>query len=96
MSAALAGVMAASTTLPVIGVPIASGPLNGMDAALSTMQMPPGIPVACMAINGAKNAAVLAAQIVALGDPAVAANVAAFKGDQATKVQQKDAELNKA
>ncbi len=97
MSAALAGVMAASTTLPVIGVPINSGPLNGVDAALSTMQMPPGIPVACMAIGsaGATNAAIFAAEILALSDKDLAAKLVAFKQDQARKVEQKDAQLNR-
>jgi len=61
MSAALGGVLAANTTLPVVGVPMCSGPLSGMDAALSTMQMPPGVPVGAMAIGGAYNAAVYAA-----------------------------------
>jgi len=69
MSAALAGVSAAHTLLPVIGVPCASGPLSGFDAALSTMQMPPGIPVATVAVNGGRNAALLAARILALSDP---------------------------
>jgi 5-(carboxyamino)imidazole ribonucleotide mutase len=69
MSAALAGVSAAHTLLPVIGVPCASGPLSGFDAALSTMQMPPGTPVATVAVNGGRNAALLAARILALGDP---------------------------
>ena len=68
MSAALAGVSAAHTLLPVIGVPCASGPLSGFDAALSTMQMPPGIPVATVAVNGGHNAALLAARILALAD----------------------------
>lgn len=68
MSAALAGVAAAHTLLPVIGVPCASGALSGVDAALSTLQMPPGTPVAAVAVNGARNAALLAARILALGD----------------------------
>jgi 5-(carboxyamino)imidazole ribonucleotide mutase len=68
MSAALAGVSAAHTLLPVIGVPCANGPLSGFDAALSTMQMPPGIPVATVAVNGGRNAALLAARILALTD----------------------------
>lgn len=68
MSAALAGVSAAHTLLPVIGVPCASGPLQGFDAALSTLQMPPGTPVAAVAVNGARNAALLAARVLALGD----------------------------
>ncbi len=95
MSAALSGVLAANTTLPVIGVPINSGPLNGIDAALSTMQMPPGIPVACVAIGsaGATNAAILAAQILAVSDEALATKLAAFKADMARKVMEKDAAL---
>lgn len=95
MSAALSGVLASVTTLPVIGVPMASGPLAGVDAALSTMQMPPGVPVACMAINGAVNAAVFAAQILATSDPALAAKLQQFKADQAAKVLAKDAQLRK-
>ena len=95
MSAALAGVMAAGTTLPVIGVPINAGPLNGIDAALSTLQMPPGVPVACMAIGsaGATNAAILAAEILALGDAQLAGRLRQFKLDQAQKVARKDAQL---
>lgn len=93
MSAALSGVLAAGTTLPVIGVPIDSGPLNGIDAALSTMQMPPGVPVACMAIGaaGATNAAVFAAEILAGSDPAMRRKLEQFKLDQAAKVADKDA-----
>ena len=95
MSAALAGALAAGTTLPVIGVPLAAGPLAGVDAALSTMQMPPGVPVACMAIGkaGAQNAAVLAAQILALADVELAKRLRQFKKDQAEAAEQKDAEL---
>lgn len=95
MSAALAGVLAANTTLPVIGVPIESGSLKGLDALLSTSQMPPGVPVACMAIGpaGATNAGVLAAQILALGDAALACRLQQFKKDQARKVAKKDAEV---
>lgn len=97
MSAALSGVLASKTTLPVIGVPINSGPLNGIDAALSTMQMPPGIPVGCMAIGsaGATNAAIFAAQILATSDAGLAAKLARFKDDQAKKVMQKDASIQK-
>lgn len=72
MAAHLAGVAAAHTTLPVIGVPLASGPLNGQDALLSTVQMPRGIPVACVAIDGAANAAILACQILAVEDRTLA------------------------
>ncbi len=98
MSAALSGVLAASTTLPVIGVPMASGPLVGVDAALSTMQMPPGIPVACMAIGpaGATNAAIYAASILATSDKKMAARLGRFKKAQAKKVTQKDADLQKS
>ena len=90
MSAALSGVLAANTTLPVVGVPMASGPLVGFDAALSTMQMPPGVPVGCMAINGAVNAAIFAAQILATADKTLAARLDQFKKDQAAKVIEKD------
>ncbi|MBN1554385.1 MAG: 5-(carboxyamino)imidazole ribonucleotide mutase [Phycisphaerae bacterium] len=95
MSAALAGVMASKTTLPVIGVPMDGGPLNGVDAMLSTLQMPPGIPVGSMAIGkaGATNAAIFAAQILAVGDPAMAEKLAAYKADQAKKVAKKDQDL---
>ncbi|MDR1019227.1 MAG: 5-(carboxyamino)imidazole ribonucleotide mutase [Synergistaceae bacterium] len=72
LSAALPGVIASHTTLPVIGVPIASGPLSGADALLSVAQMPPGIPVASMGIDGARNAAILALRIIALSDGSLA------------------------
>ena len=68
MAAHLAGAVAARTTLPVIGIPVAAGSLNGLDSLLSTVQMPSGVPVATVAVNGAANAAVLAAQILALSD----------------------------
>lgn len=71
MSAALAGVVAAHSLLPVIAVPVASGALGGVDAALSVLQMPPGTPVAAVAIDGARNAALLAARILALGEPRI-------------------------
>lgn len=92
MSAALAGALAAATTLPVIGVPMASGPLAGVDAAVSTMQMPPGVPVGCMSIGGAgaTNAAIYAAQILAIGDQKLAAELAELKKAQAGKVARKD------
>jgi len=95
MSAALAGVLASKTTLPVIGIPVNSGPLAGIDAALSTMQMPPGIPVACMSIGaaGATNAGILAAQILAVGDATMTQRLGAYKLAQAEKVAAKDAEL---
>jgi len=92
MSAALAGMLAACTTLPVVGVPMASGPLGGIDAALSKMQMPPGIPVGCMAIGsaGATNAGIFAAQILAVSDEKLAARLRRFKKAQADKVVAKD------
>jgi len=95
MSAALAGVITAGTTLPVIGVPMNSGPLQGIDAALSTMQMPAGVPVACMAIGkaGAANAAVFAAEVLALSDDGLAGQLAQFRKDQAEAVRKADAEV---
>jgi phosphoribosylaminoimidazole carboxylase PurE protein len=95
MSAALAGVMASKTVLPVVGVPMDSGPLSGVDAALSTLQMPPGVPVGAMALGaaGAVNAAIFAAQILATADASLAAKLADFKSQQAQKVQQKDSQL---
>jgi len=88
MAAALAGAIAARTTLPVIGVPIASGPLQGVDALLSTVQMPPGVPVATVGIGaaGATNAAILAAQIIGRKDSRVAAAVSEDKAYQARNV----------
>jgi phosphoribosylamine--glycine ligase len=88
-AAHLAGVVAAHTTLPVIGVPIDSSALNGLDALLSTVQMPPGVPVATVSIGkpGATNAGVLAAQILAVGDPAVASRLDAYKKTLAEKVE---------
>jgi 5-(carboxyamino)imidazole ribonucleotide mutase len=79
MSAALPGVVAAHTTKPVIGVPIASGGLGGLDALLSIAQMPPGVPVACVAVNGARNAGFLAAQILAGADLSLADRYAEHK-----------------
>src|SRR4029077_13008488 len=89
-AALLAGVVAAHTTLPVIGVPIDSSALNGLDALLSTVQMPPGVPVATVAIGkpGATNAGVLAAQMIALGDSALAARLTAYKQKLAEKVEE--------
>jgi phosphoribosylaminoimidazole carboxylase PurE protein len=90
-AAHLAGVIAAHTVLPVIGVPIDSSPLNGMDALLSTVQMPPGIPVATVALGkgGAKNAAVLAAQILALKYPPVAERILAYRQGLTQQVLEK-------
>ena len=79
LAAALPGVLAAHTTLPVIGVPCASGALNGVDALYAIVQMPPGVPVACVGIDNARNAAVLAAQILALTDDGIKGNLEAYK-----------------
>jgi phosphoribosylaminoimidazole carboxylase PurE protein len=89
-AAHLAGVVAAHTTLPVIGVPIDSSALKGLDALLSTVQMPPGVPVATVSIGkpGATNAGVLAAQILAVGEPQLAAKLGAYKRKLAEKVEQ--------
>jgi phosphoribosylaminoimidazole carboxylase PurE protein len=94
-AAHLAGVVAAHTTRPVIGVPIDSSALKGMDALLSTVQMPPGVPVATVAIGkpGATNAGVLAAQMIALGDSAVAQRVTAYKESLEAKVEAAAARL---
>ena len=92
-AAHLAGILAAHTTLPVIGVPVKSSTLDGLDALLSTVQMPAGIPVATVAIDGADNAAILAAQIIALGDDALAEKIAKMKTDMAEQVVQKDKQL---
>ena len=96
-AAHLAGVMAANTTLPVIGVPLASSSLQGLDALLATVQMPGGIPVATMAIDkaGAVNAAIFAAEILALGDAEIARRLAAHKEDLAKAVAEKNAKLQK-
>lgn len=95
LAAHLAGAIAAYTTKPVIGVPIDSGPLNGLDALLSTVQMPSGIPVATVAIGttGAKNAAYLAAQILSLGDSELAQRVTADRAASAEEVQSQDQAL---
>ena len=79
LAAALPGVMAAHTTLPVIGVPVASGALNGIDSLYAIVQMPPGVPVACVGIDNARNAAVLAAQIIAQTDAGVKEKLEAYK-----------------
>lgn len=99
MAAHLAGAIAANTTLPVIGIPCKSTNLDGMDALLSTVQMPTGIPVATVAINGGANAALLAAQILAVEDTKLAAKLDAKRANDAKIVLEKDAavaaELNK-
>lgn len=91
MAAHLAGALAANTTLPVIGIPCKSSVLDGIDALLSTVQMPSGIPVATVAINGGANAALLAAEIIALGDEALADKLEAKRRADAEAVLQKDA-----
>ncbi len=93
MAAHLAGAIAANTTLPVIGIPMKGGAADGLDALLSTVQMPSGIPVATVAINGAKNAAVLAAQILAVSDDALAAKLDAARTQMAEQIAQKEANL---
>ena len=90
MAAHLAGAIAANTTLPVIGIPCKSSVLDGMDALLSTVQMPTGIPVATVAINGGANAALLAAQIIAVEDKELAARLDAKRASDAAAVLQKD------
>lgn len=92
-AAHLAGALAANTTLPIIGIPVKSTALEGLDALLSTVQMPPGIPVATVAIDAAENAALLAAQIIALSDDALAACLQAHRAELAQKAAQADAEL---
>ena len=92
MAAALPGVIAAATPLLVIGVPI-KGMLDGLDAMLSIIQMPPGIPVATVGVNGAQNAAILAAEIMALGDEAIAAKVDAWKAGLGAKIEKANKDL---
>ncbi len=92
-AAHLAGVLAAHTTLPVIGIPVRSTALEGMDALLATVQMPPGIPVATVAIDGAENAAILAAQMLALSDGALAEKLCTMKREMEEKVLEKDKAL---
>ena len=93
MAAHLAGAIAANTTLPVIGIPCKGGMMDGLDALLATVQMPTGIPVATVAINGAANAALLAAQIIAVEDASLAAKLDAKRAADAAKVLQKDATI---
>lgn len=92
MAAALPGVIAASTPLPVIGVPI-KGMLDGLDAMLSIIQMPPGIPVATVGVNGAQNAAILAAEMIALSDEETARKVDAWKAGLGQKIEKANKEL---
>ena len=93
MAAALPGVIAAQTTLPVIGVPI-KGMLDGLDALLSIVQMPPGIPVATTGVNGAQNAAILACEMLALGDEALAQRLADYKEGLKSKIEKANKELS--
>ena len=97
MAAHLAGTVAGLTLKPVIGVPVDTGSLHGIDALLSTVQMPGGIPVACVAIGkvGAKNAAYLAAQIMALNDPEIARRLQADRSENAREIADKDAAIQK-
>ena len=92
-AAHLAGAFAANTTLPVIGIPIKSSTLDGLDALLSTVQMPSGMPVATVAIDGAANAALLAVQMLALSDENLAAKLASYRRGLTEKVEKKDAEI---
>ena len=92
-AAHLAGAFAGNSTLPVIGIPMKGGAMDGLDALLATVQMPSGIPVATVAINGAKNAAVLAAQILAVSDDALAAKLDAAREDMAKQIAEKEAKL---
>lgn len=94
MAAHLAGAIAAKTTLPVIGIPISSGNLGGIDALLSTVQMPTGIPVATVAVNGAANAALLCIQMLAVQDEALAEKLAAKREKDSQKVLEKDAAIS--
>ena len=93
MAAHLAGVVAGETTRPVIGVPVDASPLGGRDALLATVQMPAGIPVATVGINGARNAAILASQILATADEAIAEKVVDFKKDLKEKIVKANEEL---
>lgn len=92
-AAHLPGVVASFTTLPVIGVPVNSTPLGGMDALLSIVQMPAGIPVACMAINGAKNAGLFAVQILAAASPALQRKLKSYRKTMAEQVEKKAQKL---
>lgn len=93
LAAHLAGAIAGNTILPVIGVPLASGGLGGLDALLATVQMPPGVPVATVAIGGAQNAAILAVQMLAAGEPALWDKLQANKQKMAEGVKVKDANI---
>ena len=94
MAAHLAGVLAGNTTLPVIGIPMKGGAADGLDALLATVQMPSGVPVATVAINGAKNAAVLAVQILSLSDDVLAGKLERFRASGTAEALEKDRRLN--
>ena len=96
MAAHLAGVVASLTTRPVIGVPINSEPFKGLDSLLSTVQMPGGIPVATVAVNGAKNAALLAVEIVALQDETLAKKLISYREQMAAEIELKDKKIREA
>jgi phosphoribosylaminoimidazole carboxylase PurE protein len=87
-AAHLGGVVAAHTTLPVLGIPVGGGALSGLDSLLATVQMPSGVPVGTLAINGAKNAALLAVQILGVADEEIAAKLAQYKADMTTRVAE--------
>ena len=93
MAAHLAGAFAANTTLPVIGIPMKGGAMDGMDALLATVQMPSGFPVATVALNGAKNAAYLAVSILALSDEELTAKLEKFRADTADAIAKKDSAI---
>lgn len=95
MAAHLAGALAANTTLPVVGIPMRGGAMDGLDALLSTVQMPGGIPVATVALNGAKNAAVLAAQILAVTDGALAQRLEGARAEMARQIAEKEQALQR-
>ena len=92
-AAHLGGVLAAYTTLPVIGVPIKTSMMGGLDSLLSMVQMPKGVPVACVAVDGAENAAILAAQILAIGDESLADTLEDFKSAMRAQVMEKDQKI---
>ena len=93
MAAHLPGMLAAITPVPVIGIPLSSSVLDGMDAVYSILQMPPGIPVATVAINGAKNAAILAAKMLSISDPELRSRLKAYSEEMKEQVSAKDARL---
>ena len=96
MAAHLPGVIAALTTLPVIGVPLESGGMGGMDALLSIAQMPPGIPVACVAVGGARNAAILAVELLALSNAEIEAKLSTFREKMRAEVDAADQQVREA